>query len=152
MAAAAGSTCSAVSCPASVETTRRSSPRRTAKISRASSQLGVATAAPWLRRSSTSPSPASWPSACRTSVRLDAEAFADGVLGQLGAGLQRLLDDGASQRLIDGAGAICTATGRLSRHVGAQVCMRALVAVSHLVGNLNRPILSCSIALSRAAR
>ncbi len=36
----------------------------------------------------------------------DPEAFADGVLGQLGAGLQRLLDDGASQRLIDGAGAI----------------------------------------------
>ena len=121
-------------------------------MSRASSQLGVGD-----RRAAVAPKlhqPFGGELAQRMPHQRAAhpEALADGVLGQLGAGLQRLLDDGASQRLIDGAGAICTATGRLSRHVGAQVCMRALVAVSHLVGNLNRPILSCSIALSRAAR
>ena len=45
-------------------------PRRTSNMSRASFQLGVATAAPRLRRSSTSPSAASWPSTWRTIVRL----------------------------------------------------------------------------------
>ena len=66
----------------------------------------------------------------------DPEALADSVLGQLGAGLQRLLDDGASQRLIDGAGAISAATVSLSRHIGKQDCMRALVAVSIFRGTL----------------
>lgn len=47
----------------------------------------------------------------------DAEALADRVLGQLRAGLERLLDDGMAERTVDGSGTITADLHRTLGHV-----------------------------------
>jgi hypothetical protein len=52
-----------------------------------------------------------------------AEAFADRILGKLGARRQRLLDDGVAQGAVDGANPIGAAVGdwaRWFRHEGGR--------------------------------
>ena len=81
----------------------------------------------------------------------DAKTLADGILGKLRTWLERLLDNGPSQRLINGAGAI-PITGRLPRHVAAQICMKVLIPASHLLENLNRSLQRLLDSASRAPR
>ena len=112
--------CSRVSWPASRSTTRRSSPRRTSKMSRASSQLGLghrgAAVAPQLHQALGRKLTQRMPH----QRAADAEAFADRVLRQLGARLQRLLDDGVAQRAVDGGGAIAADLRRMLGHASRQ--------------------------------